>query len=334
MDFRFSQEPEPHRARTQAMLQAHPELRGLIGKNPATAGITLALVLAQLGVMVWVKDQPIWVSLIVAWCVGAFLIHALYVMIHEAAHNLIFRPGWANQAAGILANLPSVVPGSASFRKYHLLHHGFQGVYELDADIPSRWEARLIGNRTLGKIAWLALFPDFQATRPFRLKEVSLFDRYVVANLAVQFAFDVLVIWLFGWKAFLYLVFSLFFSIGLHPLGARWVQRHYLVHGTDQETSSYYGPANLTAFNVGYHNEHHDLPSVPWNRLPRIKAMAPEYYDTLASHRSWTRLWLRFLFDPSVGLYSRMVRSNRGEQRSAAAPVTAAAGLAPGAAAW
>ena len=55
--------------------------------------------------------------------------------------------------------------------------------------------------------------------------------------------------------------------MGLHPLGARWIQEHYLVHG-EQETTSYYGILNVPALNVGYHNEHHDFPSVPWNRLP------------------------------------------------------------------
>src|SRR5215813_10864202 len=64
-----------------------------------------------------------------------------------------------------------------------------------------------------------------------------------------------------------YLVFAFFFSIGLHPVGARWIQEHY-TYDFDQETFSYYGPINLVALNMGYHNEHHDLPSVPWNNLP------------------------------------------------------------------
>jgi sphingolipid 4-desaturase/C4-monooxygenase len=65
---------------------------------------------------------------------------------------------------------------------------------------------------------------------------------------------------------------------------------------------------NLLAFNVGYHNEHHDLMRVPWNRLPKVRAMAPEFYNTLTYHMSWTKLWLRFLMDPSISLYSRVIR--------------------------
>jgi sphingolipid 4-desaturase/C4-monooxygenase len=112
-------------------------------------------------------------------------------------------------------------------------------------------------------------------------------------------------------QALAYLFLSLFFSIGLHPLGARWIQRHYLVNEGDQETFSYYGSLNAVTFNVGYHNEHHDFPSVPWNRLPQIRAAAPEVYEELSAHTSWTRLLGQFLFDRNISLYSRMIRQDR-----------------------
>ena len=80
--------------------------------------------------------------------------------------------------------------------------------------------------------------------------------------------------------------------------------------GSEQETFSYYGKLNLLTFNVGYHNEHHDFPSVPRLRLPRIRAAAPEADADLAAHTSWTRLLFRFLFDPEISLYSRMTRAD------------------------
>jgi sphingolipid delta-4 desaturase len=98
----------------------------------------------------------------------------------------------------------------------------------------------------------------------------------------------------------------------LHPLGARWIQRHYLVNGGAQETFSYYGPLNRLAFNVGHHNEHRDVPSVPWNNLRKLKRAAPEAYDELAHHSSWTKLLFRFLFGRNISLYGRIVRSERG----------------------
>jgi sphingolipid delta-4 desaturase len=136
-------------------------------------------------------------------------------------------------------------------------------------------------------------------------------------NWVIVAGYDVLIAVAFGPGALLYLGLSFFFSIGLHPLGARWIQEHYLT-SPPQETYSYYGPLNTVALNVGFHNEHHDCPSVPWNRLPRMTVIAPEWYDTLVSHRSWSRLLWRFLSDPEISLFSRMVRKNRGN-----VPVTA-----------
>ena len=70
---------------------------------------------------------------------------------------------------------------------------------------------------------------------------------------------------------------AFFFSISLDPVGARWIREHY-TYDFDQGTFSYYGPINRVALNMGYHNEHHDLPSIPLNNLPRLRAMAPELY--------------------------------------------------------
>jgi sphingolipid delta-4 desaturase len=250
------------------------------------------------------------VALLAAYCVGAFANHALFVLIHECAHNLVFKPKWANLASGILADLPNVVPSSVSFKSYHLRHHSFQGDYLLDADLPSRWEARLIGSTPPGKALWLLLFPLFQALRPLRLKEIRFATAWTFVNWVFVFGYDVIIFLVFGPVAFLYLAASFMFSIGLHPLGARWIQEHYLI-SPPQETYSYYGPLNVLALNVGYHNEHHDLPSVPWNRLPDLKARAPEQYVTLVWHRSWARLLWRWLTDPQLSLFSRVVRTNR-----------------------
>jgi sphingolipid delta-4 desaturase len=247
----------------------------------------------------------------VALFAGAFLDHTLWVLIHECSHNLVFRRASWNRITAIIANFPHVLPSAISFQTYHLKHHAFQGVYELDADIPSRWEARLVGHSPLGKALWLLFFPIFQVTRTPRLREIPLLGPWVFVNIGAQLAYDAAVWLVLGPKAFLYLAVSFFFSVGLHPLGARWIQEHYLVF-EGQETSSYYGPLNAVALNVGHHNEHHDFPSVPWNRLPAIRRAAPEVYDALRFHRSWTLLLLRFVFDRRLSLFSRMIRSERG----------------------
>ena len=309
-DFEYRDEREPHAARTRAILRAHPEVRALIGRTRWTAFILVGLVVLQLALAGGMRWSGWWQIIAAAYLVGAFISHALFVIIHECTHNLVFPQTWLNRVAAMIANLPQVIPRALSFRRYHLKHHAYQGDYVQDLDLPSRWEARLIRSWFIGKALWLLAFPAFQLLRVLRVRHTPVIDRWVVANWSLQIVANVLVWYTLGEKALGFLTLSLVFSIGLHPLGARWIQEHFLLEG-HQETFSYYGPLNRVALNVGYHNEHHDFPSIPWNRLPALRAAAPDAYNTLAAHHSWTRLLVRFLFDRELSLFSRMVRGLR-----------------------
>jgi len=129
-------------------------------------------------------------------------------------------------------------------------------------------------------------------------------------NIVIQAAAMALVVYVAGGAPFKYLVMSAVFAIGLHPLGARWIQEHFAI-APGQETYSYYGPLNKVSFNVGYHNEHHDIVNVPWSRLPQIRRIAPEFYDSLHSYSSWTALLVRFVRDSNITLYNAIVRTGR-----------------------
>jgi len=300
----------PHAARARAIVKAHPEVRELMVRNPYTALIGLSIVALQTAIAFWMGKLGIgywWVSLLIAYCVGAFANHANYVIIHDATHNLILQNKSLNKLIAILADLPNLTAGAMGFRVYHLKHHSHQGDYEYDADLANHWEARLVRDVWYRKAIWLMLFPIFQLTRPPRLKAITMRDRWFVVNLVCAGIYDVAIIYFFGWAGFLYLVFSFFFSVGLHPVGARWIQEHY-TNDPRQETYSYYGPINRLCLNMGYHNEHHDLPSIPWNNLPKLRAMAPEFYNNLKYHSSWSRLLFQFIFDKRYTLFSRIER--------------------------
>jgi len=308
-------DPEPHVRRTREILKKHPEIRKLFGRNPWTAALTVAVVAGQFGMAYLLRDSAWWIILLAAWFVGAFPIHALFVVIHECAHNLVFKRTSWNKVVSIIANLPSIFPSAMGFRNFHLIHHRYQGELGWDADLAGEAEAKWVGRSSVRKIIWMLLFIVVEGVmRPARIKKVMLYEPWALANLAAGLAVAVLVTFLWGWASLAYLILSLVFAVGLHPLGARWIQEHY-VFKDDQETYSYYGPLNRLSLNVGHHNEHHDFMVVPWNRLPRVRALAPEYYDTLHHHRSWTLLLFRFLFDRSVTLYSRVVRPDHDEVR-------------------
>ncbi len=309
--FSYSPDPEPHKGRTKKILQSHPEVRKLIGKNPFTILAILFCVGSMILLSYLVRESSWWIVVLVAYGVGAFFNHALFVMIHECSHNLLYKGKTGNYLASILSNLPHTFPSAVSFTRYHLMHHSWQGHHEWDADLPDFWEARVFGNNFFSKALWLLLFPFFQVGRTLRMKDIKPIDGWIVFNWVIQISFNVAIWMLWGPKAFFFLMISFFFSVGLHPLGARWVQEHFLTLDPEQETYSYYGPLNIVAFNVGYHNEHHDFPSIPWNKLPELKRTAPDFYHSLKSHRSWTLLFLRFLFDNKITLHSRMMRDEK-----------------------
>lgn len=303
----------PHPIRRRAILKAHPDVKALMGQDVATFWITVAVVLGQVAMAALVGHLGLgywWVAITAAYGIGAFANHAMFVVIHDATHNLVFKSVLWNKITLILADLPNAIPTGMGFRCYHVKHHSHLGDYDFDADLPSRWEADLVGNRWYMKAFWMFFFAAFQLARLDRLKgTVPMRNRWTVYNTLAVIAFDLAVLWFCGLNGLVYLFASFWFSVGgLHPLGARWVQEHF-TFDPEQETYDYYGPLNIVALNIGYHNEHHDFPDIPWRRLPRLRKAAPEFYETLKTHRSWFGLFVTFIVDRRYTLYSRVDRS-------------------------
>jgi sphingolipid delta-4 desaturase len=114
-DFFYSELPEPHRQRTKEILKDHPEVRNLIGRNPYSLLLILFVISLQILISILLTNQPWWIALLVAYLVGAFANHSLFVLVHETAHNLIFKNKKLNFISGIIADIPNVVPSSISF---------------------------------------------------------------------------------------------------------------------------------------------------------------------------------------------------------------------------
>ena len=88
--------PEPHLERTRALLKAHPEVRGLFGHERSTALWVVAIVGLQIAIALAMRAQPWWLVLIVAYGVGALADHALWTLIHDCTHNLVFKKASRN----------------------------------------------------------------------------------------------------------------------------------------------------------------------------------------------------------------------------------------------
>lgn len=317
--FVVTEGPNPHTGRAREILARHPEVRRLFARHPASAVWIAGLVLLQLALAYGLRDAHWPWVLLAAYLVGAFVSHALFVLIHDASHNLILAGTWRNRLLGMLCNVGQGFPSAMSFRTYHLLHHSHLDEYEFDADLAFHREARVVGTSPVRKALWLLGFAAIEIVRPLRIRRPYT-EPWVVANVLVIVLTDALVWAVCGTSGLGYVLLSTFFGIGLHPLGARWIQEHYtFVPG--QETYSYYGVLNRLAFNIGYHNEHHDLVRVPWVHLPKVKALAPEFYETLHAHRSLTRVLLWWIFDRDVDLFTRITRDREASKPAPRAAV-------------
>jgi len=309
-----------------AILKAHPEVRQLMGPTLFTPPLVAFVLLLQLTLAYAFRHthplSPLF--LLAAYVVGGTANQNIFLAIHEITHNLAFKGIKANKCLAIVANLSIGVPYAIAFKGYHIEHHRFLGEDGIDTDLPTRLEAILLNN-VAGKTFFATFQLLFYALRPGFVRTQKP-TKWHALNLVVVLGFDALIIKTLGWYAMFYLLISSFFAGSLHPCAAHFIAEHYLMSGPvgidgegdmvglGQETTSYYGWLNWLCYNVGYHNEHHDFPSIPWTRLPALRSLAKEFYEPLPSHASWPYVTWKFITDPNVGMWCRAKRLEAGEK--------------------
>lgn len=297
-----------HTFRRQEILKVYPNIKKLYGPERKSKWISLFLLfIPQLYISLNIHKLS-WINyFLVTYFVGATITQALFLAIHELSHNLFFKEIKYNKLYAIFLNLPIGIPFSISFRDYHLEHHNNLGIYGLDTDLPSKFEKYLINSKTK-KTIWLSLQIVWYALRPIFMKRYT-FTMYHSLNISVQLLFNTIIYKLCGSGPIIYFLLCDLIAGGLHPCAYHFISEHYLLNfKSNQETYSYYGLLNYLTWNVGYHNEHHDFPYIPWSRLPLVKKTLPSIYNTLIKYNSWYTIFYKFIFDRKVNLYSRNIK--------------------------
>lgn len=297
---------EPHSNRRKEILKLHPEIKKLMGYDTTIAYIVTAEVILQMIMAYLVMDVSWPAILILAYVVGAVLNHSLGSAIHEIGHNLAFGHAHPakNRMLSLLCNVPIIIPMAISYKKYHTDHHHYLNEETQDVDIPTRLESYLF-RHPVTKIIWLILHPVIHGIRPF-YKNPKPVTGWEMINHAVQLVVTLTIFYVFGGKSLVYLLSGTLMGLGFHPLAGHFISEHYKFSNTGQATMSYYGPLNIILFNVGYHIEHHDFPYIPYNKLPEVRRIAPEFYQE-PYHTSWINVLWQFIFDKDHGPQSRTV---------------------------
>lgn len=304
--FYWSDEREPHFNRRKEILVKHPEVKSLFGIDRGLKYKTLALVVFQLVSAPFISELVWYYYIPLAYIFGASVSHTIFLAIHEISHDLAFGKRLYNNWLALVANIPILFPYAISFRTYHLKHHWEQGHETNDTDLPTLGEQKTFKGK-LGKLIWAINQILFYAIRPMFVHPIKM-EKWHIINIVFQLTMVAVYGYFVGLGALFYLLISIFLAGSLHPLAGHFIAEHY-VFKEGQETYSYYGSLNKFALNVGYHNEHHDFPNVPGTRLPKLKKMAPDFYDHLFVHKSWVGVIYQFITNPNVGLGSRIKRN-------------------------
>lgn len=320
-NFEWTTTEEPHATRQKIIIAAHPEIKKLMGPDPRSKYYCAATVALQVVCAIYcAQPTTSWLQFcLIGYVIGGTCNHSLTLAIHEMSHNLFFKGSTKNVWYSYFANFPLVIPYSASFKKYHLEHHRFQGLDGVDTDIPTAAEGFFF-TTPFRKFLWVLFQPFFYAVRPLLIcpKPLQEKDFY---NIITQGIFLFSLYKYAGLSAIFYLLFSTFFGLGMHPCAGHFIAEHYtnlssgkghktgmtpIKKGGEKrgetlypdETFTYRGPLNMFSYNVGVHVAHHDFPNVSGLRLFELEKMAPEFYEHLPETKSWPGTIYDYIMGP------------------------------------
>jgi len=302
---------EPHFDRKKQILSKYPQIKSLYGHDPVIKYKVLVLISIQLLSLHLLHDTSLFLRIFMCYTLSGSINHMLTLSMHEASHNTVAKGRLSNRLLGIISNLTMGIPASASFRRYHLEHHRYQGEDQIDVDIPSTAEGKIFRTK-LRKLLWCFLQPLFYSLRPIFISPKKP-NKWEYINISATVIFDSFIYSNYGLSGLFYLICGTLLGMGLHPCAGHFISEH-TVYNESQETYSYYGPLNWLTFDVGYHNEHHDFPFISGKKLKDVRIIASEFYDCLPMYHSWCKVIYDYVMDGKIGPYNRMKRVTLGKE--------------------
>lgn len=303
MRFIISTTKEPHSLRRFKILNKYPNIKQFFGIEKKTKYIALGLIIFQIVSAIYSVNLSWKLWIFCLYFLNASISQTLFLINHEVAHDLAFKNRISNNILGYLVNLPAIFPYSAAFRHYHLMHHKYLGTKNLDMDIPTDFEAKIMQS-IVGRIFWLTFQIFTYALRPIIVNPTTI-TRPIFINIVVQISFDILFYYKFGLKPIGYLLLSLLIAGSWHPTASHFISEHTNFSNEEPELDTFdLNGLHFFTLNVNYHRIHHDFTKIPWSKLPAAQALALEYYPM--TKKTWYNIFKEFL----LGNPSRIIRDN------------------------
>ena len=108
-EFFQSQDSEPHAKRRKIILEKYPEIAKLFGNDVRVVPLVVFILFSQLFLAYYSKNFSWPVFITISWVYGGAASHALSLMTHEVAHNLVFESPQLNEYFGMFCNIGMVL---------------------------------------------------------------------------------------------------------------------------------------------------------------------------------------------------------------------------------
>ena len=284
---------------------------------------TIVPYLALWVLMYFTAHISLWLTLPLAILAGAFLVR-IFIIHHDCGHSSYFKSRRANDIVGCITGVLTFTPYH-HWRWEHAIHHsssgdldrrGFGDVWTLTVQEyleSSRWRRfayRLARNPFI--LFVIAPFILFLGINRIPKPQAPLRERYSVylTNLAVGLV-AIGLIWVFGWKAWLFIQLTVLLVAGSAGVWLFYVQHQFegvywernenwdYAAAALQGSSFYKLPRVLQWFsgNIGYHHIHHLSSRIPNYNLEKCHEAEPLFQAVkpvtlIGSLKSFSfRLW-------------------------------------------
>lgn len=212
--------------------------------------------------------------------------HSMLVLMHDAAHRLLFRHRDANDvASNLFLSFPLFV-STGLYRRHHLAHHRHTNTDDdpdlLDTEIPPTlggFLASIAGDLVgLRSLRMLGSIDTFGATAIYKARNGGVagirLERWMFAGFISLLAFTLTVTgtwWVYGlfWFIPMWFVLPAILHIRAVSEHAGRTEADYLGHARSVRPTLL-EKAIISPMNINLHLEHHLFPDVPFHRLDRV----------------------------------------------------------------
>ncbi|WP_414542968.1 fatty acid desaturase family protein [Nostoc sp. CCY0012] len=279
------------------------EIRALQKSNPWHHFLYLIFpLMAVVGVAVEVNayTQGLgWNFTTVEYCLGVILValgmNAMFLLIHEGVHDILFPSKWLNDLVAIVMAIAGFVSFSA-YRLMHLRHHEHLG-NENDPDDYHNYtnNAKLIWLLHYNRLLWATiLYLIFVPSLAWRYGNIQ--ERLKVVSEYLLLIVTYIIIWQFVPLKLFFMTWIVPFILTNFAINIRGLTQHGITDATDPFLASRSIEASpivqFLLVHENFHLEHHLFPNIPSYNLPKLhKIILPRINRRVTCQSYLNFLW-------------------------------------------